>query len=83
MWILPYIANNAVAYAAVEKVQADLVQLDLVPPDEVRYWESTMGEINPAAKRRFDEVSLVQATVKELTPSLKKGDGTRRGGAER
>lgn len=57
VWVLPYIANNAVACASTRKsvvkaVQDVLLPLELVPPDDVEYWEAEIGSVvGPAARR--------------------------------
>jgi hypothetical protein len=60
VWVIPYSANNVVACASTDKAvavsaQAALLRLDLVPPDDVKYWEARVGEIVAAARRRFEE----------------------------
>jgi hypothetical protein len=73
VWILPFLANNAVACAStsrgvVQKAQAALIRLDLVPPDDLGFWEAPMGALNPAAKRRFAEVYDSADAVNAATP---------------
>lgn len=72
VWILPYTANKAVAYASVcksdtEKAQKLLIRLELVPSDDISFWESEMGLVLPAAKRRLDDVLAVRDTMNDTT----------------
>jgi hypothetical protein len=48
-------------------------RLDLVPADDLNFWESALGAIGPAAQRRFDEVFRVRDAVNASTPSLDAG----------
>lgn len=61
VWILPYKANNAVACASnvkavVETAQQELLRLDLVHGDDVKYWEAVVGTVITPAKLRLDDV---------------------------
>lgn len=62
VWVLPYKANGVVACASddkavVETAQRELLRLDLVPPDDVIYWEGVVGTIVAPAKLRLDDVA--------------------------
>lgn len=59
VWILPY-KNNAVACASnikavVETTQRELLRLDLVHGDDVKYWEAVVGKIARPAQLRLDD----------------------------
>lgn len=74
-WILPYLANNAVACASTDRAvvvraQAALLRLDLVPSDDVDYWQCEVGVIVAAAQRRLDDVLAAQDAVNAKTPVL-------------
>lgn len=61
VWVLPYLNNNAIAFVstdktAVEEVQAEMLPLRLVPPDNVDFWGATVGTITPPALRRFNDI---------------------------
>ncbi len=79
VWTLPFLANRYVAAAStdravVEAAQAALLRLELVPPDDLRYWEAGMGEVLPAARRRLDSVLEVRDAVNAETPAYKTKD---------
>lgn len=68
VWALPYTANNAVAFVSANKnsvteVQKTLQRLDLVPPDDVEFWESELDVVTPAAERRLALVLQVAASA--------------------
>lgn len=74
-WVLPYLAINAVAFAstdrmAVVQAQATLQRLDLVPSDDVDYWQCEVGVIIAAAQRRLDDVLAARDAVNAKTPAL-------------
>lgn len=75
VWVVPYTANQAVAYAATdkavaEKAQAALLRLELVPPEDLHYWEAEVGAVGLPALRRLDDVLEVADAVSDATPNL-------------
>ena len=68
VWILPYAANGVLACAStsksyVKKVQFELLRLDLVFPDDLKYLKTKMDTITAPAKRRLDEAISVRAAI--------------------
>jgi len=85
IWVLPYRANNAVACASndkavVEATQQVLLRLDLVHPDEVKYWEAVMGTTHTLAVKRLDlvvEAFKAAATAPEAEKKADDGKGNK------
>ena len=79
VWILPY-KNNTVACASnikavVETAQRELLRLDLVHGDDVKYWEAVVGTIARPAQLRLDDlVAAMQAAPSAPDDADKKKD---------
>jgi hypothetical protein len=80
IWVLPY-KNNAVACASnvksvVETVQRELLRLDLVHDDDVKYWEAVVGNITSPAQLRLDDLVAAMTAAPSAPGSEKKDEDT-------
>jgi hypothetical protein len=71
VWVLPFLANQALAAVSdsreeVVAAQSGLAALGLVCGDEVDYWKQPFGCVGPAARRRLTEETTRPFTIETL-----------------
>lgn len=81
VWVLPYKGNKTIACASddrsvVEAAQKALYRLELVPPDDLKYWAGIIDETSPPGKKRLESIlQAIDMAARSELDSAEDGSG--------